>query len=107
MTTGETIQPPQTEIDAPTRGGTTPHEEASAERVFVGTGMFWGLIIGLVLAVAVVILAAQNTDTTTITFLVWDFSTPLIVLILGSLLMHRPRRVVRLGLPKGPPADAA
>jgi uncharacterized integral membrane protein len=63
---------------------TTP--VATQERVFVGTGLFWGLIIGVILAAAVVVLAAQNTDTTTITFLAWDLSTPLIVLILGGLL---------------------
>lgn len=57
------------------------------DRVFVGTGLFWGLIVGVVLAVAVIILAAQNTETATISFLGWDFSTPLIVLILGSLLI--------------------
>jgi uncharacterized integral membrane protein len=59
---------------------------ATRERVFVGTGLFWGLIIGVVLATAVVILAAQNTDTSTISFLAWDLSTPLVVLILGALL---------------------
>jgi uncharacterized integral membrane protein len=57
------------------------------ERVFVGTGLFWGLIVGLVLAVAVVILVAQNTGAVTIAFLGWDFSTSLIVVILGSLLI--------------------
>lgn len=60
---------------------------AAPERVFVGTGLFWGLIVGFILALAVVILAAQNTGTVTISFLAWDFSTPLIVLILGSLLI--------------------
>lgn len=54
-------------------------------RVFVGTGMFWGLIAGVVLALAVIIIAAQNAGTITVSFLAWDFSTPLIVLILGAL----------------------
>ena len=57
------------------------------DRVFVGTGLCWGLIIGLILAVAVVILIAQNTGAVTISFLGWDFSTSLIVVILGSLLI--------------------
>ena len=57
------------------------------ERVFVGTGLFWGLVAGLLLAVAVVILAAQNTDSMTIAFLGWEFSTPLIVVVLGTLLV--------------------
>jgi uncharacterized integral membrane protein len=60
---------------------------AEPERVFVGTGLFWGLIVGVMLALGVIILAAQNTDTVTIFFLAWDFSTPLIVLILGALLI--------------------
>lgn len=57
------------------------------ERVFVGTGLFWGLIIGIVLALAVIILAAQNTGTIDVSFLGWDFSTPLIVVVLGALLI--------------------
>jgi uncharacterized integral membrane protein len=61
--------------------------EVERERVFVGTGLFWGLIVGIVLALAVVILAAQNTGRITVSFLGWDFSTPLIVLVLGALLV--------------------
>ena len=60
---------------------------AEPDRVFAGTGLFWGLIFGVILALAVIILAAQNTDTVTISFLAWEFSTPLIVLILGALLI--------------------
>ncbi|HEX2405148.1 MAG TPA: lipopolysaccharide assembly protein LapA domain-containing protein [Acidimicrobiia bacterium] len=60
---------------------------AAKERVFVGTGLFWGLIIGVVLAIGVLILAAQNTGSITVTFMAWDFSTPLIVLILGAILI--------------------
>jgi uncharacterized integral membrane protein len=58
----------------------------TVERVFVGTGLFWGLIVGIVLAVAVIVLAAQNTDRATIALLGWDFSTPLIAVILGALI---------------------
>lgn len=72
-------------------GARTESEKAPSvvepERVFVGTGLFWGLIVGVILALAVVILASQNTGTVTISFLNWEFSTPLIVLILGSLLI--------------------
>ncbi len=57
------------------------------ERVFVGTGLLWGLVVGVLLAVALVILAAQNTGSTTIAFLGWEFSRPLIVVILGTLLV--------------------
>ncbi|HEX6221130.1 MAG TPA: lipopolysaccharide assembly protein LapA domain-containing protein [Acidimicrobiia bacterium] len=60
---------------------------AEPQQVFIGTGLFWGLIVGVVLAIAMIILAAQNTGTATVSFLGWDFSTPLIVIILGSLLI--------------------
>lgn len=63
------------------------HHEPIGERVFVGTGLFWGLIAGVILALMVLILAAQNTGTITVSFLEWDFSTPLIVLILGAVLI--------------------
>ena len=65
----------------------TTARAATKERVFVGTGLFWGLIIGVVLAIGVLILAAQNTASITVTFTAWDFSTPLIVLILGAILI--------------------
>jgi uncharacterized integral membrane protein len=70
-----------------TDGPSTPARAATKERVFVGTGLFWGLIIGVVLAIGVLILAAQNTGSITVTFMAWDFSTPLIVLILGAILI--------------------
>jgi uncharacterized integral membrane protein len=60
---------------------------AADRKVFVGTGFFWGLIVGLVLATMVIILAAQNTASVTVHFLGWRIETPLIVLILGALLI--------------------
>ena len=68
-------------------GPSTTTRAAAKERVFVGTGLFWGLIIGVVLAIGVPILAAQNTASITVSFTAWDFSTPLIVLILGAILI--------------------
>jgi uncharacterized integral membrane protein len=70
-----------------TAAPSTPARAETKERVFVGTGLFWGLIIGVVLAIGVLILAAQNTTSITVTFMAWDFATPLIVLILGALLI--------------------
>ncbi len=70
-----------------TAAPSTTTRAAAKERVFVGTGLFWGLIIGVVLAIGVLILAAQNTASITVTFMAWDFATPLIVLILGAVLI--------------------
>ena len=63
---------------------TSPAPET--ERVFIGTGVFWGLVVGLLLAAVLIILAAQNTDKVTINFLAWEYSTPLIAVILVVLL---------------------
>lgn len=86
MTDNERQEPDlSTNVAGPEEVDTTP--VASPERVFVGTGLFWGMIVGLLLASGVVALAAQNTASVTVSFLVWDFSTPLIVIILGSVLL--------------------
>lgn len=69
--------------DLPSNG---VEDTPAPERVFVGTGLFWGLIVGLVLALGVIVLAAQNTGAVTVSFLNWDFSTTLIAVILGALL---------------------
>jgi len=80
-------------VELADRPGPSPAEIAAPvpgpepQRVFVGTGLFWSLIVGIVLTLGVIILAAQNTGTIDMSFLVWDFSTPLIVLVLGALLV--------------------
>lgn len=88
--------PRMTDVEGGDQGGSTRDVKAESEtktgpavkeRVFVGTGPFWGLIIGVILAAGIVILAAQNTASVTIEFLGWDFSTSLIVVILGALLI--------------------
>lgn len=86
MSDGERPEPPNSEDVGATEGEKTD-TVAAPERVFVGTGLFWGLIVGFILAVAVIVLAAQNTGDVTISFLVWEFSTSLIVVILGSILI--------------------
>lgn len=62
-------------------------KQSEGERkVFVGTGFFWGLVFGVLITVMVIIFAAQNTASTEVRFLGWEFATPIIVLILGSVL---------------------
>jgi len=70
---------PSTPGPAPTR--------VEVHRVFVGTGLFWGLVIGALLTVIVIILAAQNTQQVTVKFLPFEIGTPLIVVLLASLLV--------------------
>lgn len=73
--------PPTAEADA------EPTPALEEQRVFLGTGLFWGLVVGVLLAAAMIVLAAQNTGNTAIAFLGWEFSTPLFVVILGTLLV--------------------
>jgi uncharacterized integral membrane protein len=69
-------------------GAAEPKAEADAERrVFVGTGLFWGLIVGVILAVLVVFFAAQNTQDSTVKLFWWNWSSPLFVVILISLIL--------------------
>ena len=70
---------PSTPVPAPAR--------VEIHRVFVGTGLFWGLLIGALLTVIVIILAAQNTQQVTLEFLPFEIGTPLIVVLLASLLV--------------------
>jgi len=69
----------------------TADDAATAEpehhREFVGTGVFWGLVVGVILALIVVVFAAQNTQSATIKVLPWDWSSPLFVVVLISLLI--------------------
>ncbi len=61
---------------------TTP--VSSSAPIFKGSGMRWGLVGGLILVVAIVILAAQNTQSVEFSFLTWEVTAPLSALILGS-----------------------
>jgi uncharacterized integral membrane protein len=70
---------PSTPTPAPAR--------VEVHRVFVGTGLFWGLVLGTLLTVIVIILAAQNTQQVTLEFLPFEIGTPLIVVLLASLLV--------------------
>ena len=77
----ESAQPPM-----PSTPGTSP-ARVEVHRVFVGTGLFWGLIVGALLTVIVIILAAQNTQQVTVKFLPFEIGTPLIVVLLVALLV--------------------
>lgn len=84
-------------------GGTTPSgtgkpEPAGGEKAkpaprpedhtpFVRTGVFWGLVAGVALAVLVITFSAQNTQGATVKALAWEWTSPLFVVILLSLLV--------------------
>ena len=54
------------------------------ERVFAGTGLFWGLIVVLLLGVAIVILAAQNPEPVELRWLGFEIDVSLVAIILAT-----------------------
>jgi uncharacterized integral membrane protein len=60
-------------------------ENTGAHREFRGTGMYWSLLLGLILAVAILIGIIQNAQSVQLKYLVWDLSTPLIVVLLVTI----------------------
>ena len=90
MSESEVVSAPLAEMniaDSPSPGIQAVADSLSTERVFVGTGLFWGLIVGLLLATTIIALAAQNTGSIPVDFFGWHFSTSLIVVVLGALLI--------------------
>ena len=68
-------------------GQEAPPQKPGKQRVFVGTGWFWGLILGLLLAAAFVIFVFQNTQTVEVQWLGFTFTAPLIGLLLATALI--------------------
>ncbi len=68
-----------------------PESEPSKDRPKTaspsGGRFIWGLLAGVLIAAAVIALAVQNTNDATVSFLFWDGSAPLIVLITVAFLL--------------------
>ncbi|MBU1225890.1 MAG: DUF1049 domain-containing protein [Actinobacteria bacterium] len=78
---------PVEEIPAATEKATEAGGKPESHPQFVGTGVFWGLVIGIVLAVVVIVFAAQNTAAVGIKVLAWHWLPPLFVVVLVSLII--------------------
>lgn len=63
-----------------------PGQVPQREREFVGTGPFWGLVVGLVVAVVVIVFSGQNTAQVEVEFLGWEWTWPLFAVILAAML---------------------
>ncbi len=59
------------------------HPDRVVERVPTGTGPRWGLILGIILAIPLIVFLAQNTQSVTINFLAWTGQIPLVA-VLGT-----------------------
>lgn len=67
--------------------GAEPKRKDEGGPQFVGTGVFWGLVVGILLAVVVIVFASQNTQSATVKAFAWEWSSPLFVVILISLIL--------------------
>lgn len=61
-----------------------PGASSSTRTVYKGSGIRWGFVTGLVLAVLLVILVFQNTDPVQFRFLIWEIETPLAALLIAT-----------------------
>jgi uncharacterized integral membrane protein len=52
---------------------------------FRGSGLFWGFVLALPLAAALIVFVAQNTSDVTVHWTVWKVTTPLAVVVLVSI----------------------
>jgi uncharacterized integral membrane protein len=60
-------------------------EDTGARREFRGTGLYWSLFLGLIVAVAILIGIIQNAQSVQLKYLAWDLNTPLIVVLLVTI----------------------
>jgi uncharacterized integral membrane protein len=60
--------------------------EPEQRRVFAGTGISWAFIFGVILTVAIIVLAVQNTDTVPVRLYFWETAAPLIIVMLVTAL---------------------
>lgn len=54
-------------------------------REFRGTGLYWSLLLGLILAAVILIGIVQNSQSVQVQYLVWRLNTPLIVVLLVTI----------------------
>lgn len=77
------------DLESDGEAGAAPGEpdeaiEAGPKTVYRGSGVRWGFVVGLVLAVLLVILVFQNTEPVSFQFLVWEIETPLAALLIAT-----------------------
>jgi len=75
--------PPAATGATPPAAATGQAPPAPAKLVPVGGGIAWRLILVLVLALALVVFAVQNTDPVDLRFLGWSWNVPLAVVLVG------------------------
>lgn len=93
--------------DTPEKPDAAPAPEPEQHRVFAGTGISWAFIFGVLLTVAIIVLAIQNTESVPVTLYFWETSAPLIIVmvvtglvailideLIGMIIRRRKRKVL-------------
>jgi uncharacterized integral membrane protein len=62
-------------------------EPERPQRVYRGTGVYGAVVLGIVLATAIVVFVAQNTEGVRIQWIVWEASVALASLVLAAMLL--------------------
>lgn len=90
MADDESRQPDSNEVGAPAAGdvpgalGSPEVHRGEDAPVPRGTGVSAGLVVGVLLAIAAIIVTVQNTGDVNVDFLAWEFAAPLVAVILAS-----------------------
>jgi len=82
-----TAKPPGLSKETPAITGRKTETKPDHHSQFVGTGVFWGLVIGVILAIIVIVFASQNTQAAIVKVITWEWSSPLFVVVLISLIV--------------------
>ncbi len=81
----ETVEVPEAPTPEPPQPVSVPEPEQ--HRIFAGTGISWAFVFGVILTVAIIILAVQNTDPVPVTLYFWETEAPLIIVMLVTALV--------------------
>jgi len=81
------VEPKPAEVEPATAGEKPTKPEPPAppepEKVYVGTGISWAIVFGVLLIVVIAVLALRDTAAVTVDLLFWQIEAPLISVILG------------------------
>jgi uncharacterized integral membrane protein len=79
---GDTVEPAEASEARPAEPEKPKPPEP--EKVYVGTGVSWAIVLTVVLIAFIAVVAARNTAAVTVDLIFWRLEAPLISIILGT-----------------------
>ncbi len=64
-----------------------PNDSSAVPGKVLGAGFSASLVVGVILTIAVIVLAVQNTEDVHLEFLAWDANAPLVAILLAAVLI--------------------